>query len=40
MSDNNLVLKSEVSDHDESICEKMEALHVEMTTIHSDLSLI
>jgi hypothetical protein len=31
-------VNSEVSDHDESIVEEVEALHDEMSSIHSDLS--
>ena len=38
MSDHNIVVNSEGSDHDESIGEDMEALHSEMTSIHSGLS--
>ncbi len=38
MSDHNIVVNSEVSDHDELIGEEVEALHSEMTSIHSDLS--
>ena len=38
MSDHNIVVNSEGSDHDESIGEEVEALHAEMTSIHSDLS--
>ncbi len=38
MSDHNIVVNSEVSDHEESIGEEMEALYAEMTSIHSDLS--
>ena len=37
MSDHNLVVNSEVIDHDESIGEKVEALHSEMTSIRGDL---
>ena len=38
MSDHNIVVNIEGSDHDESIGEEVEALHAEMTSIHSDLS--
>ena len=38
MSDHNIVVNSEVSDHDESIGEEVEALNSEMTSIHSGLS--
>ncbi len=38
MSDHNIVVNSEVSDHDESIGEEVEASNSEMTSIHSDLS--
>ena len=38
MSDHNLIVNSEVSDHDELIGEEVEALHAEMTSIHSGLS--
>ena len=38
MSDHNIVFNSEGSDHEESIGEEVEALHSEMTSIHSDLS--
>ena len=34
MSDHNIVVNDEVSDHDESIGEELEALHTEMTSIH------
>jgi hypothetical protein len=39
MSDQNIVVNSEGSDHDELIGEEVEALHAEMTSMHSDLSL-
>ena len=39
MSDHhNIVDNSKGSDHDESIGEEVEALHAEMTSIHSGLS--
>ena len=38
MSDHNIVVNSEVSDHDESIGEEVDALHTEMSSIPSGLS--
>jgi len=38
MSDQNIVVNSEVSDHDELIGEEVEALHSELTSIYSDLT--
>ena len=39
MSDHNIVVNIEGSDHNASIGEEAEVIHPEMTSIHSDLSL-